>query len=56
MDRIIFIGTVPPCPRCQLLTEIVTVKRPGFTADRSVAVGIEKTRKRDLKYTKGNIG
>lgn len=26
MHEIIVIGTVPPCPRCKLLTEVVTVK------------------------------
>ena len=35
MHQIIVIGTVPPCPRCRLLTEIVTskVKELGLNAE-----------------------
>lgn len=36
MDRIIVIGTVPPCPRCQLLTEIVTVKSDVMGLDTEI--------------------
>jgi hypothetical protein len=30
MHEIIIIGTVPPCPRCKLLTEVVTEKAKTF--------------------------
>ena len=35
MHKIIIIGTLPPCPRCKLLTEVVTAKSElmGLDAD-----------------------
>ncbi len=30
MHEIIIIGTIPPCPRCKLLTEVVTEKAKTF--------------------------
>jgi hypothetical protein len=36
MHKIIIIGTTPPCPRCKLLTEIVTVKKKLLKLDADV--------------------
>ncbi|GAB1477308.1 hypothetical protein MASR2M70_21460 [Bacillota bacterium] len=36
MHQIIIIGTIPPCPRCKLLTEIVTVKAKLLKLDADV--------------------
>ena len=36
MHQIIVIGTTPPCPRCKLLTEIVTVKTKLLKLDADI--------------------
>lgn len=36
MHQIIIIGTVPPCPRCKLLTEIVTMRTKSLGLDANV--------------------
>ncbi len=36
MHQIIIIGTIPPCPRCKLLTEIVTTKTKLLKLDADV--------------------
>lgn len=36
MHQIIIMGTVPPCPRCKLLTEIVTEKAKSLGLDADV--------------------
>ena len=36
MHQIIIIGTLPPCPRCKLLTEIVTVKSRLLELDADI--------------------
>lgn len=36
MHQIIIIGTTPPCPRCKLLTGIVTMKTKLFKLDADV--------------------
>lgn len=33
MHQIVIIGTIPPCPRCKLLTEIVKTKSLGLDVD-----------------------
>lgn len=36
MHQIVIIGTVPPCPRCKLLTEVVTVKAKSLGLDTEI--------------------
>lgn len=36
MQQIVIIGTIPPCPRCKLLTEIVTEKVKSLGLDAEV--------------------
>ena len=37
MNKIIIIGTVPPCPRCELLTEIVKTEKELLKLDADVS-------------------
>jgi len=36
VNKIIIIGTTPPCPRCKLLTEIIKIKTKLFNLDSDV--------------------
>lgn len=36
MDQIMIIGTLPPCPRCKLLTEIVTARSEAMGLDAEI--------------------